>query len=276
VDMSIVVDVFLDLGILYQLAAVVALAFALLKPSGSKGKILWVSVVLILFSILPAVNTWERWQADAFAKEAWAYYRKLCAERSGEKIYKTFTGVRSVIVTKPVPPATEEDSYNQFWLGDPYSEDIYSFRTYHAAGKLLVKNAPASATTMGGGFEYVEFIDVSKSTIRLEYEPKATDYKKTSISETTSRFALEWQDISTMEDRKYWVAGSRLSIIDLTSKSLIAERVGYFIEPGFGSKAGHRRPWNAGKGPRTTCPHSHTWSDRMFVFRVLNPIERPN
>jgi len=56
----------------------------LLKPRGSRRKILWVSVVLILFSILPAVNTRERWQADAFAKEAWAYYRKLGAEKEDE------------------------------------------------------------------------------------------------------------------------------------------------------------------------------------------------
>lgn len=278
-ELTIVGDVMRGLGVIYLLAGLGALALALLKPKETKAKILWTSTVLILFGILPVMNIWERWQADAFAKEAWAYYRKMCAERAGEKIFKTFTGVKSVVVTKPLPPATEKDLYDQYWYGDPYSASATSTRSIHAAGKLTIPNSPTSSTTSGMGFEFVEYMaaersrDGSHELFRIEYQPNSSDYRRTKISVPQSRFSLQWEDISRPEDRKYWVAASRLSIFDLAESKLIAQRIGFFIEAGFGSRAGQRRPWLSSRGPNTTCPESHTWSDRWFVFKVLNPRE---
>ncbi len=96
---------------------------------------------------------------------------------------------------------------------------------------------------------------------------------KVVIEKAESQFGVSWEDISTPNDRKLWIAGSRFSIVDLKDNSLVAERVGYFIEAGFGSTAGQRRPWQSSKGPRTTCPESHDWADRWFVLRILNPSE---
>jgi hypothetical protein len=86
-----------------------------------------------------------------------------------------------------------------------------------------------------------------------------------------SQFGISWDDISTPEDRKYWVAGSRLQILNLADNSVIAERIGYFIEAGFGSTAGQRRPWQTSRGPNTTCPSivNRDFSDRWFVLKVI-------
>jgi hypothetical protein len=94
---------------------------------------------------------------------------------------------------------------------------------------------------------------------------------KTLIEKPTSKFGIEWNDISTPEDRKYWVAGSRLRIIDLTDNTIVAERIGYFIEAGFGSRAGGRRPWLTSRGPHTTCPPliGGDYSDNWFLAHVF-------
>src|SRR5690349_15565669 len=42
------------------------------------------------------------------------------------------------------------------------------------------------------------------------------------VHELKSRYAISWEDISTAEDRKYWVAGSTLSVFDLRTNELVA------------------------------------------------------
>jgi hypothetical protein len=50
------------------------------------------------------------------------------------------------------------------------------------------------------------------------------------IARPVSKFGVSWEDISTPGDRRFWVAGSRLRVIDLTDNSVLAERIGFFIE----------------------------------------------
>jgi 4-amino-4-deoxy-L-arabinose transferase-like glycosyltransferase len=80
------------LGFLYWLLALALLVLAIRKGKDKRRKIVWASVVVAVFGFLPAKLMIEQYQRNAFAKEAWAYFKKLCDEKSGEKIYKTFTG----------------------------------------------------------------------------------------------------------------------------------------------------------------------------------------
>jgi hypothetical protein len=50
-------------------------------------------------------------------------------------------------------------------------------------------------------------------------------------------------DISTREEREYWIAGSSLKVIDLQTNEVIAERIGYMVDWAQGSQAGGRSPW---------------------------------
>jgi hypothetical protein len=116
--------------------------------------------------------------------------------------------------------------------------------------------------------------DSSSVVIKYLYPAGLQRHATLTGDKPESRFGISWEDISTPEDRKYWVAGSRLSVIDLTDKSVVAERVGYLIEAGFGSTAGQRRPWLAarGIGPNgRSCPEAHDYSDRWFLLKVLKP-----
>ena len=266
------------IGILYWLLAISAVALATWKGKGRRGKTLWTLVAIAVFGFLPAKKITEQAQRDAYAREAWAYFKKLCDEKSGEKIYKTYSGVKSVLVVKPLPPATDKDHYDQFWYGDPYSADATSMRVDNAAGTLVYPDAPISRQERGRGFEFVEsYISQDrtgeKKLVKYYFLPDARGYKKEPLTQPVSRFGLMWEDISTQADRKYWVAGSRLSIVDLHDNSLVAERIGYFIEAGFGARGGGRRPWLTSRGPNTTCPpiHSRDYADRWFILKVLKP-----
>jgi hypothetical protein len=266
-----------SLGWLYWLLAAVAIYLAISKGKSRRAKIVWTVVAIVVFGFLPAQGMIEKAQRDAYAREAWAYFKKKCETEAGEKIYKTYTGVKSVLVVKPLPPATEKDLYDQFWYGDPYSDATpWEQRAHTAAAALTTSYAPVSEGKHGPGFDFVESVvsagaEGSKAYVKYFFPNGSRDSVVQSIGVPVSRFTVSWDDISTLESRRYWVAGSRLRVIDLSDNSIVAERVGYFIEAGFGSTAGQRRPWLTSRGPNTTCPYAHDWSDRWFLLKVLGP-----
>ena len=102
-------------------------------------------------------------------------------------------------------------------------------------------------------------------------ENKFLETEVSKVQKPVSRFGVYWEDISMLQDRKYWVAGSKLTIRDMDTDEIVAERVGFFIESGFGSNAGARTPWQSSKGDMTTCPVFHSFSDQDFLFKALIP-----
>lgn len=263
------------IGLLYWLLTIGAISLAIWKGKSLQRKIVWAAVAIAVFGFLPAKMLIEQAQRTAYAREAWAYFKKKCETEAGEKIYKTFTGVKSVLVIKPLPPATEKDLYDQFWYGDPYSDANPYKRAESAALKLASRTAPVAFQKHGRGYDFVEMRSGSSDLVtRYFYSQGSRDHGTTTSERPESRFGISWEDISKLEDRKFWVAGSRLRVIDLTDNSIVAERIGYLIETGFGSTAGARRPWQSarGIGPNGhSCPDTHDWSDRWFLLKVLKP-----
>ena len=263
------------LGVLYWLLATGAIALALWKGKTPKLKAIWTAVAIVVFGFLPVKEMIEQARRDAFAREAWAYFTKKCDTEAGEKIYKTYSGVKSVLVVKPLPPASEKDLFDQFWYGDPYSGSAHSDRGFHEAATLTSYSRRAGELVRG--LEFVEIKTQSGEGYKRVTRPSSVNgrWHVDNIEKPTSRFGVAWEDISTPEDRKYWVAGSRLSVIDLRDNSLVAERIGYLIEAGFGSTAGQRRPWLTSRGPRTTCPPllGGAYSDNWFITKVFRQDE---
>ena len=109
------------LSVLYWLFALGCLVVAFKLPNSGRAKGISVAIVVALFGYLPVSNFIAFKAREAYQREAWAYFRNKCATEAGEKIYKTFSGVKSVVAVKPLPPATDADLYDQYWYGDPYS-----------------------------------------------------------------------------------------------------------------------------------------------------------
>ena len=257
---------------LYWVLAICALVFAVYTGKSRRGKAVGAAIVLVIFGFLPGKALLDEYQRDRYGKEAWAYFKKLCDEKSGEKIYKTFAGVKSVVVIKPLPPATDADHFDQYWFGDPYSGPATSGRDEQAATLLTMYSRDGNRRRKGLDFVEMKSVTTGDTYFRITRPASNNEMpRRIVIGEPSSRFGILWEDISTIEDRKYWVAGSRLRIVDLNDNTVIAERIGFFIEAGFGSTEGGRRPWLTSRGPRTTCPplHGGDYSDNWFVTSVL-------
>ena len=98
------------------------------------------------------------------------------------------------------------------------------------------------------------------------------------------RYGVTYDDISTHEEREYWIAGSSLKVIDLNAKEVIAERIGYMMDRRQGDRAGGRSPWLL--AANNACPDFHRFPDpavkvpgpsaqirqtQDFVEKVLKP-----
>jgi hypothetical protein len=158
---------------------------------------------------------------------------------------------------------------DQFKLDDPYGRDllgegyIKSFLRGSYQAETTGTAAPGSPPRLG--YQYVEAID-PKNAQRYRYTGSIKDVVHTSsilmggdgttnfstkdfvIDRVTApdvapRYGVTYDDISTHEEREYWIAGSSLKIIDLQTNEVMAERVGYMIDVRQGSRAGGRSPW---------------------------------
>ena len=156
-ELTGIASVLRGISFLYWMLAIAAIALALWKGKTAQAKALWAGIAIAVFGFLPAKEVVERIRHDVYAREAWAYFKKKCETESGEKIYKTYTGVKSVLVVKPLPPATEKDLFDQFWYGDPYSDDIaLEDRGERAAALLIGRREFIKNTYAQNGFNFIE------------------------------------------------------------------------------------------------------------------------
>ena len=202
--------------------------------------------------------------------KAQAMFAERC-KTAGEKIHRTVENVEGLYLLKIRPTAVSFD--DQFRLDDPYGHDsggdwyIKNFLRgfYHQSS---TKPLPGSPPRLG--YLYVEAMD-PRDERRYRYTGKRKAVRKKDVnapgvqfelrhnpgydlnvyefvldkvpaSGPAPRYGVIYDDISTREDREYWIAGSSLKVIDLQSNEVIAERVGYMMDRAQGSRVGGRSP----------------------------------
>lgn len=190
-------------------------------------------------------------------------FEQRCAS-AGEKIARTVSDVDGVLLLKL---RTGELNYRQqFRLNDPYGRDyhgegyIKSFlRAHHElTGRIARMRDRPGKTRDQLGYSYVEAVDPEDGK-RYHYtafvdQPGmsdvryAKDYLRVVLESTLAsgpspRYGVTYDDISTSEDRLNWIAGSSLKVIDLLTNEVIAERIGYMMDPAQGADGGGRSPW---------------------------------
>lgn len=246
-------------------------------------------------------------QTNERQAKAQAMFAVRC-KTAGEKIYKTVENVEGIYLMKLRPG--EVNYGDQFKLDDPYGHDsggdryILNFlRGFHH--QSTVEPFPGSPPRVG--YHYVEAI-YSKDGKRYRYtggikevthtssilmggDGKTTFKTKDFVLERVPapgpapRYGVTYDDISTREERDYWIAGSSLKVIDLQTNEVIAERIGYMVDWAQGSQAGGRSPWllaanNACPGfqrnPLRQIPPGRGSSAQIsqtldFVEKVLKP-----
>jgi hypothetical protein len=214
----------------------------------------------------------------------------------------------SVYIMKPRKRASPEDVKNQFWMGDPYMGIDY-YRSWMSKEDWLSKEEKDDPPIEPGryigwgnkygdekkykGIPYLSFVEMPdldnpNQRWRYTYEPTgrmkedAGDQQypekklaRVLIDTIQSRYGFTWEDLSTPEGRQYWVAKSRLQIIDLQTHEVIAERIGYIIEGrSFGT---HSEGWHRASGgeqdwKRFFCPPHPYGKDEDWIRSVLRNV----
>jgi hypothetical protein len=291
------------IGVLYWLLVVGALGLVLWKAKGWVPKALGCFAVLVVMVLPVALHVFNKQQQHNEAKSkidaALARFEMRC-KGAGEKITRTVENVDGVVWMKWRDKLDVNDDYDQFKQFDPFGRDC----TEQGCIEQLLRvtsgadKNPEEAARRKAGYRFVETIDPADQkryryvgTIGLRWsaeeierhkketgqEPPAFSHtfhtKRSPIESYTARYGIAWDDISTREDREHWVAGGSLKVIDLQTNEVIAERIGYMMDQGQGSRAGFRTPWRMAE--RTACPvfldGRRGAESRSFVQKVLQP-----
>jgi len=257
-------------GNLYWLLMLAAMVLALVKGKTWSRKIGLAALALSVFvgPLVPAMQR-ESEQRERLAK-AQAMFADRC-KTAGEKIHKTVESVEGIYLMKL---RTTTNFSEQFKLDDPYGHDstdeeyILNFLRgyYHQRNEPVIAGSPPRM-----GYAYVEAID-PKDDLRYRYTAgmkvvgqmdkdapnvqlelkrnpsydiniRAFVLDKTPATGPTPRYGVTYDDISTSEEREYWIAGSNLKVVDRQTNEVIAERIGYMVDWAQGSRAGGRSPW---------------------------------
>lgn len=303
------------LGLLYWVVAIGLVALALWLPRKRSDKIGAALAVGVLI-VLP-LFVWPVWNRVQQGKSAQSEYQQRLAvatarfeahcKKAGEFVKRRVEGVEGVVWMKWRDPPGPVDTEDQFKLFDPFGRDcdpqecIANLLRLEPQGGRFAEEIELRK----GRFGYVETIDprdgqkyryVGAMKPRPSWTPEGIEaYRKEKgrdlhddahwftpsrerIEQYSARYGITWDDISTREDREHWIAGGSLRIVDLQTDEVIAERVGYMMDRGLGSRAGHRQPWAFATDH--ACPpfaktaagttYMSQRSDR-FVFDVLRP-----
>lgn len=253
-------------------------------------------------------------EVGARLAKAEAMFQERC-KTAGEKIYRTAENVEGIYLLKLRPEGINygENKEQQFRLDDPYGHDstgndyIKSFLYGRNERGHLVAIGPVATK----GYRYVEAIDLKDGQryrytgsvktvgkqdanayniqVELKRNPNydlniyAFVLDKTPAPGQPPRYGVTYDDISTHEERAYWIAGSSLKVIDLKTNEVMAERIGYMLDRGQGNNGGGRSPWLLAanhacpsfKPVEATQPGFSYQVDqsRKFVERILKPSQ---
>ena len=298
-------SVLTGIGVIYWLLALGALIVAIKVPKSRWRKLVAALVVLCLFGYLPASGIVSSYLAQRTLTEANAHFEMLC-KNAGERIVRTVENVEGVVWMKWREPGFNRD--DQYKLDDPHGKDCEGEGCIAQLLRITTGAAlnPEEAQSHRAGYRFVESTDprdgkvyryvgvielpASWTAEKIEEHRKATgaevpsfsyrfQVKRVPIPAYSATYGVTWDDISSPEDRKRWIAGGSTKVIDLTSKAVVAERIGYMLDRGLGSTVGGRQPW--GFAPDTACPAFRrspdgvsafrSYRSRDFINRVLGP-----
>lgn len=238
-------------------------------------------------------------QSSERQTKAMAMWQERC-KTAGEKIYKTVENVEGIYLMKVRP--SDINYGDQFKLDDPYGRDlggdgyieIFVRGSYQAGNKDIPVDGPprfgylhveAKEPKDGQRYRYTGRIEQPWLTNK-DYSESYTRFvlDKAPAPGPAPRYGVTYDDISTREEREYWIAGSSLKVVDLQTNEVIAERIGYMVDWAQGSRAGQRSPWLLATG--NACPSflrnykllrtssgapGQTYQTLDFVEKVLKP-----
>lgn len=278
-----------------------SLLLALVLNKTVKARIGWSLGVLATFALIVGAVNYKLWLSRQRAMEearknglpatpeeyraryeaAKARFDERC-KSAGQKIYKSVDDVKGVLLLDLRANDQTENEANPYWpdagLPNEYSGEDYvaNFLEWeHHEDKRSPRGYLNQTPSDLPGYRYVDAKNAQgvmwRYTLRKEGEIGYPKLAKFELKEAPARYAVSFENLFDLEDRKKWIAGTTVKVVDTQTAEVLAQATWYSFEPGQGSTANFRQPWRFAQ----TCPELRSWAaiapTRFFVDQVLKP-----
>ena len=207
-------------------------------------------------------------------------------KHAGEKIIRTVDDVDGIVLMKLRTRENVGDGHEQMAPGAAFfrehlgSEFLESFLWFERMESVTPggRGFFDKDKTPKPGYSFVDYASAGE-VFRYGLRPIPDSYPPHNVrirmvheapSSPLPRYAVTYEDLVDPDDRRHWVAGSIIQIVDLQENKIIAEHKRYAFDPGLGSRAGGRAPW----GEALHCPnrkHIAGEKTRYIVDQILKP-----
>ena len=270
-------------GGLLGIALVTIIAMSIGFKFTARKNRLWVGLLIAVAvpysCISPLVHELKRDQQKAAEKEAeWrkhyepakARFDRLC-QNAGEKIYRTVDNVDGILLLKVRGEGEKyQDSFynprkDQMWE-DAAVESEFDREAY-------IEEFLLPYTSSFPRYIYADVLQ--KNGLVIRYSRQKEDQNCVMEQQPTphprARYAVTYENDISWENRKHWIAGTTIKIIDTKTNELMAEKTMYAFVPELGYSKFEQNPNPWGRGMR--CPMESEFKQRTvtFAIKVLIP-----
>ena len=274
-------------GGLLGIALVTIIAMAIGFKFTARKNRLWVGLLIAVAvpysCISPLVHELKRDQQKAAEKEAeWrkryepakARFDQLC-QNAGEKIYRTADNVDGILLLK-VRGDDEKYQSNRY---NPRKDQMWEDAAVESEFKREEYVASFLPYFSRVHYDYVDVLQKDGSIIRYSGDWHMSDkpFNQETNPAHPARYAVTYENDVSWENRKHWIAGTTIKVIDTKTNELMAEKTMYVFVPGLGYSKFEQNPNPWGRGERCR-PNENSYEQRTstFVKRVLlSPSFKP-
>ena len=277
-------------GGLLGIALVTIIAMAIGFKFTARKNRLWVGLLIAVAvpysCISPLVHELKRDQQKAAEKEAeWrkryepakARFDQLC-QNAGEKIYRTADNVDGILLLKVRGDDEKYQSNRYNPLKDQMWEDAAINSEAWRAGYINSFFSKAMRSWHNSlGYKYVDVLQKDGSIIRYsgDWGIKYEDFNQEINPKRPARYAVTYENDISWENRKHWIAGTTIKVIDTKTNELIAEKTMYVFVPELGYSKFEQNPNPWGRGVRCPKEAPAQQETSAFIAKVLFPSSQP-
>ena len=239
-------------------------------------------VVAALFFLFPKALVWQEERENAERVAEWrkrydpakARFDQLC-QNAGEKIYRTADNVDGILLLKVRGDDEKYQNYSYNPRKDQMWEDAAVASEFDR--EAYIEEFLLWATSSFPRYAYIDVVQKDSSIIRYSTRGEERNWAmdKQPNPHSRARYAVTYENDISWENRKHWIAGTTIKIIDTKTNELMAEKTMYAFVPELGYSKFEQNPNPWGRGMR--CPDENSYEQKtvIFVSKVLIPPARP-
>ena len=202
-----------------------------------------------------------------------ARFDQLC-QNAGEKIYRTADNVDGILLLKVRgdDEKYQDNSYN------PRKDQMWEDAAVESESKREGYIASFLPYFSHVHYDYVDVLQKDGSIIRYSGDWHMSDkpFNQEINPPHPARYAVTYENDISWENRKHWIAGTTIKVIDTKTNELMAEKTMYAFVPALGYSELEQNPNPWGRGDR--CPEENPYQQQTvsFVRKVLlSPAFKP-